>query len=686
MRSKFGLLLFFRVLRIASSKPTIVPQLSSRRLLVFLRRTSAFDRVALAILVLYPIFRLFAFAGIRLPFTGLLFFLSFIAVIYFVVRLLPWVRNHLLWRLRNRLIVAYILIAVVPVVLLLSMAALSAYGIYLQLGAHLLHDGLQQRISMVAGDAEAIESALEDEVNRGASPYDDAILARPEVAVLIAAAHREWPETRVLLNRGQHLVGAGNGSEYSGIIEFEHQIWIASAQKRSTHAGPLFVLVGAPVTSEFLDSLSSELGPIQMMLLQPAAQKPRTGISLEIQNRLYIPGQQVLSHRRTLPPPANWLDVKVNGASTLEALHHDPGSDPSPAPVLASFALRPSALNRRLLTSVGAVGPLLVNLLLLAGIIFLALEMGALVTGIVLTRTITRAVGDLYDATLRVRRGDFSHRVRVHQHDQLGALGESFNEMTASVSELIQEQQQRQRLENELSIAREVQQQLFPHTLPQLPGLQLAAICRPARSVSGDYYDFIPLGTSRLGIALADISGKGISAALLMASLQASLRSNAMLDGHGGTAALVERLNHQLFKNTSDDRYATFFYAVYDSDAKTLTYTNAGHLAPFFVHAGKVQQLDEGGTVVGLFEEFSYTQGSLNVEPGSVLVAFSDGLTEPENVYGEEFGMERLKEEVMRQVNVPPPRAAENLIAAAEQWAGSAEQADDMTVVVVRMD
>jgi sigma-B regulation protein RsbU (phosphoserine phosphatase) len=673
-------------LRIASLKPTIVPQISSRRLLIFLRRTSVFDRVALGILVLYVMFRLFALAGMRLPFTGLLFFLSFISVIYFVVRFLPWVRNHLLWRLRNRLIVAYILIAVVPVVLLLSMAALGAYGIYLQLGAHLLHDGLQQRTNMVAGDGEAIASAIEDEVNRGASLYDDAVLARPEVAVLIAAAHREWPDVRVLLNRGQHLVDSGNGSEYSGIVEFEHQIWIASAQKRSTHAGPLFVLVGAPVTPEFLDSLSSELGPIQMMLLQPASAKPRNGISIEIQNRLYILGQEVLSRRRTLGPPANWLDVRVNGASTLEALHHDPGSDPSPAPVLASFALRPSAINRRLLTSVGAVGPLLVNLLLLAGIIFFALEMGALVTGIVLTRTITRAVGDLYDATLRVRRGDFSHRIRVHQHDQLGALGESFNEMTASVSELIQEQQQRQRLENELSIAREVQQQLFPHTLPQLPGLQLAAICRPARSVSGDYYDFIPLGPSRLGIALADISGKGISAALLMASLQASLRSNAMLDGHGGTAQLVERLNHQLFKNTSDDRYATFFYAVYDSEAKTLTYTNAGHLAPFFVNAGKVQQLDEGGTVVGLFEEFSYTQGSLKVEPGSMLVAFSDGLTEPENVYGEEFGMERLKEEVMRQVNVPPPRAAENLIAAAEQWAASAEQADDMTVVVVRMD
>ena len=599
---------------------------------------------------------------------------------------MPWFRNQLLWRLRNRLIVAYVFIAVVPVVLLLTMAAVAAYGLYLQLGAHLLHDDLQQRISMVAGDGEEIASAIEEEANKGTATNDAAILSRPEIAVLIAAARREWPDVRVLLNRGQHLVGAGNGSEYSGIIEFEHEIWIASAQSRPTRRGPIFVLVGAPVTPAFLDSLSSELGPIQMTLLQPAAEKPLRGISLEIQSRLYVPGQEVQSEKRTLSAAANWLDVKVNGASTIEALHHDPGSDPVPAPVLASFALRPSALNRRLLTSVGAVGPLLVNLLVLAGVIFLALEIAALATGVVLTRTITRAVGDLYSATLRVRRGDFTHRIRVQQHDQLGALGESFNEMTTSVSELIQEQRQRQRLENELSIAREVQEQLFPRSLPELPGLQLAAICRPARTVSGDYYDFIRLGPSRLGIALADISGKGISAALLMASLQASLRSNAALDGHNGTAELVERVNQHLFRNTSDDRYATFFYAVYDCEARSLTYTNAGHLAPFFVNAGNVQQLDEGGTVVGLFEEVPYTQGTLKVAPGSVLVAFSDGLTEPENVYGEEFGMERLKQEILRQANVAPPRLAENLIAAAEQWAGSAEQADDMTVLIARMD
>jgi sigma-B regulation protein RsbU (phosphoserine phosphatase) len=333
----------------------------------------------------------------------------------------------------------------------------------------------------------------------------------------------------------------------------------------------------------------------------------------------------------------------------------------------------------------GALGPTLVLVLIVAGVIFVVLEVAALATGTMLTRTITRSVGDLYDGTLHVRRGDFSHRVRVTNRDQLGSLGDSFNEMTSSISELIEGQRERQRLENEVEIAREVQQQLFPHSIPKLPGLELAAICRPARVVSGDYYDFIQLGPSRVGIALADISGKGIFAALLMASLQAALRSTAGLDSQAGSAEIVSLLNKHLFKNTSDDRYATLFYAIYDSEAKTLTYTNAGHLAPIFIADGSVKALDQGGTVVGLFEGAAYTECTLPVGPGTLMVAFSDGLTEPESVYGEEFGMERLNTEVMRQRQSSAARIAENLVAAAEQWAGTPEQADDMTVVVARM-
>ncbi len=159
-----------------------------------------------------------------------------------------------------------------------------------------------------------------------------------------------------------------------------------------------------------------------------------------------------------------------------------PLEDTPPAAVFASFQLRPSPLNQPRLTTVGELGGLLVLILFVAGVIFLVIEIVALVTGVVLTRTITRAVGDLYEATLNVRRGDFSHRVRVHKRDQLGALGESFNEMTTSVSQLIEEQKQRQRLDNEISIAREVQAQLFPQSLPSLPGLELGGGSLPPRA------------------------------------------------------------------------------------------------------------------------------------------------------------------------------------------------------------
>jgi sigma-B regulation protein RsbU (phosphoserine phosphatase) len=468
-------------------------------------------------------------------------------------------------------------------------------------------------------------------------------------------------------------------------VEFGGKIWVSAAVEKTGPAGPFYLVVGTPLNPAFLDGLPSDIGPIQIIPLRPTNQQTPAGASLSFNGKVFVPGEQIASRRRVLESPANWFDVRIGGVSTIDLAHIGPQPDDAPAAVLATFAMRAAALNRRLFTSVGEIGPLLELALIAAGVIFLALEFAALITGIVLTRTITRAVGDLYEATLNVRRGDFAQRIRVHQRDQLGALGESFNEMTSSISELIVEQGKRQKLENEIAIAREVQSQLFPQVLPALPGLELAAICRPARVVSGDYYDFIRTGQDCVGIALADISGKGIFAALLMASLQAALRSQASLDGNCTTADLVSRLNRHVFRNTSDDRYATFFYAVFDVNSRMLTYTNAGHLSPFFVCRDEVQELSEGGTVIGMFEDVPYTQGSIKVEPGSLLVAFSDGLTEPENVYGEEFGMHRLKEEILRQRSMPPQRIAENLIAAAEQWAGTPEQADDITVVIARM-
>jgi sigma-B regulation protein RsbU (phosphoserine phosphatase) len=662
-----------------------VNRLSPRRLFVFLRHIAPLDRVALVVIFLYAAMRVFAAFVAPVRFSGFIGFLGFLAAVYLVVRLVPWFRTKFMWTLRNRLIVVYVFIAVVPVILLLSMVGLAAYGLYLQLGAHIFHDDLQARISTISADADALAGAVEQEAAQGASPTSEAILARPGVANLIEAARREWPDLRVFPNRGERLLQAGDGRHFAGLVEFGGKIWVSAAVEKTGPAGPFYLVVGTPLNPAFLDGLPSDIGPIQIIPLRPTNQQTPAGASLSFNGKVFVPGEQIASRRRVLESPANWFDVRIGGVSTIDLAHIGPQPDDAPAAVLATFAMRAAALNRRLFTSVGEIGPLLELALIAAGVIFLALEFAALITGIVLTRTITRAVGDLYEATLNVRRGDFAQRIRVHQRDQLGALGESFNEMTSSISELIVEQGKRQKLENEIAIAREVQSQLFPQVLPALPGLELAAICRPARVVSGDYYDFIRTGQDCVGIALADISGKGIFAALLMASLQAALRSQASLDGNCTTADLVSRLNRHVFRNTSDDRYATFFYAVFDVNSRMLTYTNAGHLSPFFVCRDEVQELSEGGTVIGMFEDIPYTQGSIKVEPGSLLVAFSDGLTEPENVYGEEFGMHRLKEEILRQRSMPPQRIAENLIAAAEQWAGTPEQADDITVVIARM-
>jgi sigma-B regulation protein RsbU (phosphoserine phosphatase) len=662
---------------------------SMLRIRAFWRRLSPFDVAAVVVAIAYVLSQAAGSIGITIPFSGFLGFLFILAIVYALFRLTPWVRTKLLWSLRNRLIVAYLFIAVVPVVLLLTMASLGLYLIYMQFGAHILRDDVQERIAALQGASRAIKSAVVQEASRGKTSDPFTLLIRPDVVAVIAGESGELPGLRVEAERTNHLLekwGEGNRRRFAGMVEINDELWLRCTTLVDLPKMSFPLSFSVPVTSEMLDDLNSELGPINLTILRPANGPQSQGLRMSIDNRDFVPARELTSRRRKVGARANWFDSVVTGGFTWQAILLDPQEgDRGTIPVLAAFSARPSRLNQRLFASLGDFGPLLTLILVVTAVIFLVLEAGALITGVVLTRRITSAVADLYESTRYIRRGDFTHRVRVQRRDQLGALGESFNEMTSSISELIEEQRKRQRLENEISIAREVQEQLFPQSIPQVQGVELAAICRAARVVSGDYYDFIRLSPCRIGIAVADISGKGISAALLMASLQAALRSQAVLDANGSTAQLVSRLNHHLFHNTSDDRYATFFYAVFDSSTRKLEYTNAGHCAPVFVADGKVTKLDAGGTVVGLFDEAEYESVTIEAPPDSLLVAFSDGLFEPENVYGEEFGTPRLTDEILRHRDAAPQRMAESLIDSAEQWAGTPEQADDMTVVVARL-
>jgi len=443
-----------------------------------------------------------------------------------------------------------------------------------------------------------------------------------------------------------------------------------------------------PVDSDFFSAIAPALGVIQLNLMEKYEGTAPRGVLYRSGEKQYRVAGRIIASNRTLQPAMFWLDSPVNVVSRLDSVFvaKDGTVDPT-RPLLAVSNARPSRLNARIFTSLGELRNSYVIFFVLVGIIFLLIEAVAWTTGIVLTRRITRAVADLYKATQFVQSGDFSHRIKVERMDQLGVLADSFNQMTSSIGTLIEEQNRRQRLENEISVAREVQNQLFPSTLPSVPGVEIEAICKAARSVSGDYYDFIQLSPTHVAIAIADISGKGISAALLMASLQAALRSQALTEGseYLSTADLVARLNRHLVRNTGDDRFATFFIAVYDSATRTLRYTNAGHLPSFLICKGSAHLLDKGGMVLGVLEDYVYEQGELRVAPDSLLIEYSDGLVEPENVYGEEFGIARLKEAAIRVQSAKPLMVAESLMSAAEEWAGTPEQADDMTVIVTRL-
>jgi phosphoserine phosphatase RsbU/P len=653
------------------------------------------DWAALAVLLLYA-----ALWGLRqfysqTPINGFLSFLAICAAIYGTIRGWIWARDHLLWSLRNRLVAAYVFIAVVPVLLLVTMAGLAAYLLYWQLGSYVIYTEMEEREERVGVVATAMATSYAVEAISGRSA---AALALPvDPATYVKNAMTELPGLKIETGKGEELLRANAApgrNRYRGLVFSDGQLALRAVVARQTPAGRILVSVVVPVTPELIETLAPELGPVQFSVLRPQRGKIQSEVPIVINRQQFESVEQIGTRGRPVPSAANPFDKLITGIVGLNVLDLDQKQgQEGTVRVFASFSTRPSLLNRRLFSPLGELGGAAATALLVVGAVFLVIEMGSFLTGIALTRTITTAVDSLYQATQHVQSGDLSYRVRLPHRDQLAALGESFNSMMHSVSTLIDEQRQRQRLENELSIAHEVQQQLFPHTLPHLPGIEIEAICRPARVVSGDYYDFIRISPTRLAIALADISGKGISAALLMANVQAALRSDVLRyrDGQPGihheridTAEIVSHLNRHLFRNSSSERYATFFFGVYDTETRRLHYTNAGHLPPVYICDGHATRLETGGMVVGLFDNVPFEQGVLETEPGGLLIAYSDGLIETENVYGEEFGTVRLADVAIRNKGASPHGITEAMVHAAEEWSGSPEQADDMTVIALR--
>jgi len=612
-------------------------------------------------------------------------FLGLLSAGYLAFRLAAWGRSRLLWSLRNRLIVAGLFLAVVPMLLLVALAVVAGQILYTQVGGYMLFEDIHGRLGRMADSAASLAAAertLPAEI-------PDKVVEAALNGQIQAAYSKDLPGLKIEFHadpkRLQRIAGA-NAKEFTGLVQSSGQMHLIAMREVESPRGRNVVELSMRVTPEFLETVAPELGPIQVTALQRAEGDLSNTLRLGSANYRFI--ERISTKRRTLQPASYWIDPAIEGFSKLDATYLEQGEKAGERqPVFAAFTARPSVLNGRIFSSLGEFSGSLVFEFEVTAVLLVLIQVLAVITGIVLTRAITGTVDQLYEATRHVQEGDLAHTVKIERRDQLGILGESFNLMTGSIRSLIEEQKQKQRLEGELSIAREVQNQLFPQRVPSVPGVEIEAICKAARTVSGDYYDFIELSPTRIAIAIADISGKGISAALLMASLQAALRSQLLAPGSEtlSTAELVGRLNVHLTRNTADDRFATFFIGVYDSETRLLRYTNAGHLPAFCLCGDHAVYLDKGGMVLGVFEDYEFVQGVETVPPNAVLIGYSDGLVEPENVYGEEFGITRLRDAALQLNGSPPRTIALGMMQAVEDWAGTPEQADDMTVIVARM-
>ena len=646
------------------------------------RRLSRPDLVAIVLALLGTVALLVG------PDGGIYSFVKFLGLLsagYLLFRLAAWGRSRLLWSLRNRLIVAGLFLAVVPMMLLVVLAVVAGQILYTQVGGYMLFEDIHGRLGRMADSAASLAAAertLPAEIS-------DKVVEAALNGQIQATYSKDLPGLKIEFHadpkRLQRIAGA-NAKEFTGLVQSSGQMHLIAMREVDSPRGRNVVELSMRVTPEFLETVAPELGPIQVTALQRAEGDLSNSLRLGSANYRFI--ERISTKRRTLQPASYWIDPAIEGFSKLDATYLEQGEKAGEKqPVFAAFTARPSVLNGRIFSSLGEFSGSLVFEFEVTAVLLVLIQVLAVITGIVLTRAITGTVDQLYEATRHVQEGDLAHTVKIERRDQLGILGESFNLMTGSIRSLIDEQKQKQRLEGELSIAREVQNQLFPQRVPSVPGVEIEAICKAARTVSGDYYDFIQLSPTRIAIAIADISGKGISAALLMASLQAALRSQLLAPGSEtlSTAELVGRLNVHLTRNTADDRFATFFIGVYDCETRLLRYTNAGHLPAFCLCGDHAVYLDKGGMVLGVFEEYEFVQGVENVPPNAVLIGYSDGLVEPENVYGEEFGITRLRDAALQLNGASPRTIALGMMQAVEDWAGTPEQADDMTVIVARM-
>ena len=617
-------------------------------------------------------------AGVAMP--GLLMAIAVCVLVLFglvgLPRLSRWVVRRLMWRIRTKMLVSYLFIAVVPLVLLtiffllvgflgLSLTASYMVSSQMERAAQDLRNLAQATMTDLRLDDPRLRQTLEDRLSPARSLYpnlewtlvrDSKPLARQGAA---PAARPGWLPA----------------PSFAGVVKDEKRealrgLWVQ---------GPSFLVLDVPTDQAFFARLEASTG-----IAVIASDK-------EVKGRRGADGEVEISSA-----DERKLEAKLRGSGGVlffSVVDRTDWATGKKDVMGLAIRYKPAELIRRLSPGSLDMSDVFVKGMAIVGGLFLVVYGGALLVGVLLARSITRNIHALSVGTDRLRQGDFSTTIPIRTRDQLGELADSFNMMARGIEDLLREQAEKQRLEEELRIARQIQMSLLPQGAVSHPGLRISALCLPATEVGGDYYDLLPLSESRLAVLVADVSGKGTSAALYMAELKGLVLSLSRI--YDSPARLLGEANRILAANMDPRSFVTMTYAVVDTAERTMRYARAGHNPILHLEAatGRTRMLAPAGLGLGIdpgdrFEEI-LEEAMLPLRSGDVFLFFTDGLTEAMNERSELFGEMRLRE-LMESAGEagdgrPVAELKERILAEIRRFVGGAAPQDDMTLVILKV-
>jgi serine phosphatase RsbU (regulator of sigma subunit) len=638
-----------------------------------------------------------------------------VGLAYFIFRLLVVAKRRLLWRVRRKLVVLYLFVGVVPALLLAAFSLLVGLLLFYHLSSYLV----QSRLRALGEQARFLAQTTAIEIQRNGGRDAAAILARrmasvagehPDASIAIVPADRTCDSpSRVSDARLQtsDVTTAGAWSHvppprsipgwitcagFSGVLAYEHP-------RPNPNDVDMHLLVRGVA---FPDGAHPSFVVVADLLVNDAIRQQLrhdTGVELktifagdpDVHALKGLPGPELAA-----PPTAanGFLSNLVLVIGFVDWATGEVGN------LTVTSLLNVGEMYDRISASPGRVGSNLGRGLLLVvsviGALFLITVFMALIAGLALARSITGSVHELFTGTERVRQGDFTHKIAVSSDDQLGELAVSFNSMTASIEDLLRQAAEKKRLEEELRIAHEIQMSLLPQGPLVMAGLSVTALCVPAREVGGDYYDFLPLDDHRLGVLIADVSGKGTSAALYMAELKGLMLSLSEI--HSSPRELLVSVNRIIAHHLDARSFITMTYAIIDMRARTMTYARAGHTPLIYVPSpgpggrSRVKILAPDGLVLGLkidngemFERLLQEE-TIPLGAGDLYLFFTDGISEAMNQHDDCFGESRLGQLIESHAHLPSDELRERVLREISAFVGDAPQHDDMTMILLKID